>query len=132
MMDISFGWTWPAMKAGRKTCTRRAWKPRHAAMFKKGDIVRATDRARFLGVREHCLIRLTADPVLEPLAAMPDSDYQAEGFEYLREHPELVPDSMPIDVSPEGWYIWRRSGGDMYVVRFEYVEAQGAITEEDS
>ena len=83
--------------------------------------MRATDRVRFLGVRESCLIRLTDDPVKEPLANMPGSDYEAEGFAYLAEHPELIPDSMPIGVTREGFQEWRESGEEMYVVRYEYV-----------
>jgi hypothetical protein len=34
----------------------------------------------------------------------------AEGFAYLYQNPYLIPKSMPIDVSPEGFNTWRDSG----------------------
>jgi len=122
MMMISFGWTAEAVKARRKTCTRRTWKDSHVKRFKKGDVVQAFDKDRRYKGQQISLIRLTADPVKEPLASMPASDYEAEGFAYLNEHPELVPKSMPYDVSPAGFEAWRKSGETMWVIRFEYVE----------
>lgn len=122
MKIISFGWTAPAIVARQKRATRRSWKPRHAALFKKGDIIQAYDKAPFAGGKRICYIELTEDPVLEHMSKMPNSDYDEEGFAYLAKHPELIPDSMPINVTWNGFEAWRAEDKEMYVVRFRYRE----------
>ncbi len=115
-MFISFGWTWPALVAGHKTVTRRYWNPRHAAKFSAGQTVTAYDRSpRVRGTRIG-VIRLTETPHLEPIANMPDSDYAAEGLEWLDQHPEHIPKGHRIDFNE-----WRESGETLYVVRFEVI-----------
>ena len=122
MLIISFGWTSAAFVAGEKDVTRRDWKPIHAAKFKKGTLAAAWDKDPRYGGKKIGVIRITEDVKYEAMADMPDSDYAAEGFAYLHKHPELVPASMPIDVSPKGFEAWRQSGGKKAVVRFEEVE----------
>ena len=122
MLIISYGWTSAAFKAGRKTVTRRDWKPTHAAKFKKGTLAAAWDKDPRYGGQKIGIVRILEDVEYEAMADMPDSDYEAEGFAYLNDHPELVPDSMPIDISPEGFEAWRQSGGAKAVVRFEEVK----------
>jgi len=121
MMHISFGWTSPAVKARRKTKTRRNWKDSHARKFKPGDLFKMYDKdPRYKGV---CFgIGRIVSLHKEPIADMPDSDYEAEGFAYLHANPHLVPKSMPIDVSPEGFNAWRDSGEIYYTVEFAIVE----------
>lgn len=117
---ISFDWTTPALMAGFKTCTRRLWKPRHAARFHQDQLCQGWDHQPRTGKGSLMTwIRLTQAPYWEAMADMPDSDYQAEGFEYLSQHPELVRANCPIDPSWEGFQRWRDSGGGMYVVRFK-------------
>jgi uncharacterized protein YqfB (UPF0267 family) len=127
MKIISFAWTTRALLAGAKTCTRRDWTERHAATFHAGDIVQAYNKSQRSGGRRVALIRLTADPSLEPLAEMPDSDYEAEGFRWLFEQDEalaaringrLRDDFISQRCSPEGFEAWRRSEDFMWVVRF--------------
>lgn len=128
MRILSFAYTTPPLVAGAKTVTRREWDDEYAAQFRAGQLVAAYDRSpRFRG-RQVAVIRLTAAPTYEPNAAMPDSDYAAEGFEWLHAHPEALPKTLwgkPCtldDFSRDGFERWRRNGGSMWVVRFELVQ----------
>lgn len=121
MMHISFGWTSPAVKARRKTVTRRSWKDSHAKKFYPGDMVKAYDKDPRYGGVCFGLIRIKSLHKA-PIADMPDSDYEAEGFAYLHENPHLIPKSIPFDVSSEGFRVWRESGETYYTVAFEIVE----------
>lgn len=123
---ISFGWTWPAVVARRKTATRRDWDLEYAYRFRQGDVVLAYDRSPLFGGRPIAKIRLTQKPRYEPDAAMTDADYEAEGFAYLAEHPELLPQSARkqarVTLSREAFDGWRRAGGCSWVIRFEVLE----------
>jgi hypothetical protein len=121
MMHISYGWTSPAVKARRKTMTRRDWKDSHAKKFKPGDLFKMYDKdPRYKG---KCFgVGRIVSLHKEPIADMPDSDYEAEGFAYLFQNLHLVPKSMPIDVSPEGFNAWRNNGATYYTVEFEIME----------
>ena len=121
MNAVSFGWTAPAVEAEIKIVTRRDWKDSYASRFKKGDMLWALDKDYRYGGNRIKIIRLTCDPVKELMSDMPLLDYINEGFAYLHEHPELVPASMPIDVSEQGFIDWRNSGGSKWVIRFEYI-----------
>lgn len=131
MRIISFSYTTAALLAGAKSCTRRDWNHRYAQTFQAGERMAAYNRSpRFHG--DHvATIRLLAKPTFEPLADMPDSDYDAEGFAWLSEHPESWPKTtqgMPAgpvfrhQFSREGFNMWRYSdegrAGYMWVVRF--------------
>ncbi len=130
MKIISYGWTWPALAAGRKTCTRRAWTPEYAKRFHAGELVQPYDRSpRFRGKQiismqtgKPLLVKLIAKPTFEPMINMPDSDYEAEGFAYLNENKHLLPKSMPYDVSLAGFRDWQNDGSSLWVVRFKMVE----------
>lgn len=122
---VSFGWTAAAFIARRKTVTRRDWKASHIKKFKAGKVFAGYDKDPRYGGKLIGIARMIEDAHMEPMAKMPASDYEAEGFVYLNEHPELVPDSMPIDVSPEGFEAWRNSGGENAVVRFEILWIEG-------
>lgn len=124
-MDISFGWTWPALYAPEpltKLVTRRLWKPSHAAKFKPGMICTALDKVRFAHGKPIGKIRILKTPYIEPINEMPFSDYFKEGFAFLNLHRELLPDSMPIGVDVQGFKDWKESGIEPYVVRFEILE----------
>jgi hypothetical protein len=84
-MIISFAYTWDALLAGRKTCTRRDW-----SRIQFGRFVRAWEDGRLVhqawgnlpfveGAMRGPDIRLTCKPYLEPLCDMPESDLEAEG-----------------------------------------------------
>lgn len=117
-MIISFAWTTPALLAGAKTVTRRNWKSAHAAKFKAGDLVDAWDRSPRFGGRKVADIRLTRDPYLESTADAPDSDYAAEGFDYLERHQQTL-DGAPASAV---WRDWKEDPRHLYVVRFEPAE----------
>lgn len=120
-MIISFAHTTPALLAGRKTVTRRAWAPRHARTFTAGLVVDAWDQLpRVRGSRRVARTRLTHDAYEEPVALMPDSDYEAEGFAYLAD--ALPPWEWAIDYSRDGFDRWRASGAILWVVRFTLLE----------
>lgn len=117
---ISFGSTTPALVTGNKTVTRRAWKEATARQFHKDDLVPAYDRnPRYRG-QQVALIRLAADPVLEPMSAMPDSDYADEGFTWLCLNAwRLPPSTMELPLDWYRFYEWRNDGSQLWVVRFE-------------
>ncbi len=121
-MDLSFGYTWPAAVALRKTKTRRFWKPVHAKKFREGMSLCGIDKDRRAGGVQILRLTLLKVPYLQPISEMPDSDYEAEGFSYLNENKRLVPNCMPYDVSWEGFESWRRSGVTPYVVEFKVEE----------
>ena len=126
MKTISMAWTSPALLAGRKTVTRRAWDHAYARRFRKGDIVAAYDRSPRSGGKKIAEIELVMDPYLEPLAAMPSSDFEAEGFKYLNEEKIKPPRSSGFtDFGWQDFTSWRRSGGEMWVVRFRVVKIGG-------
>jgi hypothetical protein len=119
---ISFAWTTPAFIALQKTVTRRDWPEDYANRFKEGDLLFAYDKQARFGGNKIGIIQLTADPSFEPMSKMPDSDYEAEGFKYLHENPHLIPRSMKIDVSWDGFNTWRNSGESKWVIRFRICE----------
>lgn len=133
MLSISFGWTWPAFVAWRKSVTRRNWKPRYAAMFRPGVEFVALNKDRRYGGVEIGRGRITSPVMLEPLAIMPDSDYDGEGFRFFAEHPELLPPAAlkrgwsAGACSRESFNAWRSSGESLYVVRFNIL----SVTAED-
>lgn len=123
---ISFAWTAPALICGRKTVTRRNWKPRFADGVRRGDLIQAYDWPPFLDGEKIATIRIAEKPTIELMQHAPDSDYEAEGFAFLNENPHLIPKAaiknVVGDASMEAFDRWRRNGSSMYVVRFELVE----------
>ena len=119
---IAFSWTTPALLAGRKTCTRRNWAKSHARKFHAGDLVAAYDRSPRHKGRQVATIRLTHDPMLEPLNSVRSrpEDYEAEGFDYMHEH------SLDIDkfTASMTWMRWLQAPDDVFwwTVRFELVD----------
>lgn len=126
-MIISFAYTTPALLAGAKTVTRRDWSDRHAALFDKGPPahVDAYDRSPRIGGRKVAVIDVRSLG-REPIAEMPDSDYEAEGFAWLHANGVTPPPSSAFpDFSRTTFDAWRASGAVLYVVRFELVRVEG-------
>jgi hypothetical protein len=122
MPQISVGWTLPALLAGAKTVTRQAWK-REPGWLRAGRVVTIYTP----GMTTAATIRLTADPRLEPLRAMPDSDYEAEGWPWLHAHPEALGRyARREDVSWAAFERWRARPYSTWVVRFEVCAVAGA------
>jgi hypothetical protein len=126
MRIISFGYTWPALISGAKSCTRRQWKHTYAARFNHGEVVLAYDRDPRYGGQPVARLQLTARPKWESMREMPDSDYEAEGFAWFAEHPGWVSASARDQIwgacTREAFEAWRQSGGWCYVMRFKVVE----------
>lgn len=127
-MIVSFGWTTPALLAGAKTVTRRDWKPQHAARFKPGMLVDAwnTSPRNVRGnPRKVATIRIVGTPYIENTAEILQTDYEAEGFEYLTQRGLLI-DGLTPDTLWELWHL-PAAAHDLYVVRFELVTTPGAL-----
>jgi len=83
-MIISFAYTAEAFLSGRKTVTRRVWKPRTLAMWQKAwdegrYIHDAVDKALYRGGQRIGKLRLTCRPYQERLSDMAVLDLAAEG-----------------------------------------------------
>lgn len=123
-MIITFAWTTPALLAGAKTVTRRLWTDDYARKFHVGDMVQAYDRnPRQYG---QCVAVLQIESVTyEADADAPDSDYEAEGFAWLAEHPEEYPKSraaeLRVTVTRHAYNVWRQAGGSQWVIRFKVI-----------
>ena len=128
MKIISFAHTTPAMLAGHKTVTRREWDDAYGSRFRAGELVGAYNRSPRVHGWRVAVIRLTEQPRPEPLSAMPDSDYEGEGFGWMQAHPSSTPKTLwgePFDatsLSRERFARWQQSGETMWVVRFELVQ----------
>jgi hypothetical protein len=119
MKIISMACVWPAFVARAKGVTRRQWAHEYAARWHAGDKAAVWDRSpRFKGNRIGVL-ELTAAPVWEPIAAMPDEDYEAEGIGYMVRAGVPIPAGHIIDF--EGW---RNSGAWYYTIRFDILEVE--------
>src|SRR3990167_3098984 len=109
MRIISFAETTPALLAGRKTCTRRAWKSSYARQFHFGARVLAYDKSPRAGGKPVAIIELSAWPVLSDKLRLPLplTDWEAEGFAYMEEHGlALFGGATPRQV----WDSWARPG----------------------
>jgi hypothetical protein len=84
----------------------------------------ACDKHPRFGGKKFAVLRLTCKPYKESESLMPDSDYEAEGFAYLDEHPELRPRWWMRDSMKEVFEELRRFGATVWVVRFEVVELE--------
>ena len=122
MRAISFAWTTPALVAGHKRVTRRAWKDGYARSFRAGDEVAAYDKQPRFGGKQVGVIRLVAAPYQESTARAPAEDYEAEGFPFLEERDLLVDGVTPAAL----WRAWQVYPRTLWVVRFQLLE----LTEE--
>lgn len=112
---ISFAWTSPALLAGKKTVTRRAWKPSYARLFRRGDRIQAFDRSPRNGGKKIAVLELTADPYLEPTSKMTLESYQREGLTWLHAQGFDVPDDLRFNA-------WRDLDEEVWVIEFELLE----------
>jgi hypothetical protein len=119
MKIISFAYTTPALLAGAKTVTRRDWKPEYALRFKSGDVCLAYDKSPRFGGKPVAKIILIGDPYQENTKIAPATDYEAEGFAWLKEHGIKVVGKYEVDML---WKVWKMDGFDKWVVRFSLGE----------
>lgn len=119
---ISFAWTTPAIKARRKTVTRREWDPDYAARFTKGDIITGYDRSPRFGGKPICKIRLVETPQRQWSNHIPDTDWEAEGFAYLESIAATCGKATPREI----WIQWSAEPVLLYVVRFAIIELYSA------
>lgn len=142
-MNISFAWTSLALVTGNKTVTRRDYDDQYRSRFTRGRVLTAWDRLPKHGGKKIALIELTESAKLLPLAEMPDSDYESEGFAFydsfiteaniaIIEGRELAESVVKVANMvgrsfqlPPGmdmrWNfdMWKRHGDDMTVIRFK-------------
>jgi len=124
-MIIAFAHTTPALLAGRKSVTRRAWCARTVALarrqFAEGKLIDAWDKSPRAHGRKVATIRLTEEPRLERTREIPDSDFEAEGFGFMEERGILL-GKEPVR---EVWDAWRANERSvLVVVRFEVVSIE--------
>ena len=93
MRIISYGYTWPALVARRKTVTRR--NPGMVQRFKAGETLQAWDKGPRVHGHKIGEVYVLDTPYPEAVADMPESDYEAEGFAFFAERPDLLPASAP-------------------------------------
>lgn len=83
-MILSFALTKDEFLSGRKTASRRDWKPEHLRRWQKAwdegrHVHEAVDKVLFAGGSRIGQFKLTARPFLQPLHQMTPADLQAEG-----------------------------------------------------
>lgn len=129
-MIISFAWTTPALLAGAKTMTRRAWKQQQAAKFRAGMLVDAWDHVpRVRGARKVATIRITRDPWQQRTSLMTEDDFKREGIAWLVQSgikPRDVAGVTPTHSWRQWWGQWIQADELVYVVEFELVEVLGS------
>lgn len=118
MNIISFAWTTPAVKARRKSVTRREWDRDYVRRFKAGQFVQGWDKSPRAGGKQFGVLCLLRDPYLESTDEMPASDWECEGFAYLESIGATVKGVTPREV----WDAWKLQPVYLYVIRFEIVE----------
>ena len=117
MLIISFGWTTPALFAGRKTVTRRRWAQSHASKFKAGSLAAAYNHLPRIHGHRVAIIRILRQPYLEPASQMPPEDFENEGFQFMLEQ-GLTIDGIQPHVF---WEAWKASSEPLWVVRFQLI-----------
>lgn len=115
MLIISFAWTTEAFTTGNKSCTRRSWNDRYAAMFKAGKQVQAWDKSPRNGGHQVGIISLTRDAYPERTSSMTEADYEAEGLAWLTEQGHLIQGRSPRQFFDD----WKAADELVYVVRFQ-------------
>lgn len=118
MMIISFSWTTDAFLADRKTVTRREWTTDYAKRFKPRDICKAYDKQPRFGGKQIGLIKVRS-LTYENIKAMPNSDFENEGFAYMEEQGLKIWKKSPRHAFKD----WRNDGGMYWVLRFGKVDA---------
>ncbi|MGB8647282.1 MAG: hypothetical protein WCF84_18740 [Anaerolineae bacterium] len=132
MLAISFAWTTAAVRARRKTVTRRQWTDYWAHLFarafERNELIAALDKDRRAGGKQFGTIRLTRAPYQESESLMPDEDYEGEGFAFLDEYPQFKPAKWRGASLRELFGQSRLEGAVVYVVRFEVVDLVEPLT----
>ena len=87
-------------------------------MFREGTQIQARDGSpRFQG-RQVAVISLVRDAYLERTSQAPDSDYRAEGLEWLEQQGIKIRGMEPR----EFWDEWKAADELVYVVRFRVIK----------
>ena len=115
MRIISFAWTTPALKALRKRCTRRSWDDAYALTWHAGDYGAAYDRLPRARGKQFGVVRLTQRPYKERTGAMPETDFDNEGLQWMDERHLLILGKTPRQF----WDDWKAADEELWVIRFE-------------
>ena len=120
MRIISFSWTLPALRARRKTCTRRSWDDAYARSWRAGEYSAAYDRGARVGGHQVGIVRLVIKPYVEHTRSMNEDDYEAEGLRWMEQQGLLIKGQKPR----EFFDAWREADERVYVVRFEIISLE--------
>lgn len=120
MKIVSMAYTTPSVIARAKTVTRRNWKPTYAKQFHEGDFIEAWSKSPRNGGKPIALLRLTADPVFEPIRTEGLTEeenvaeilrlWNEEGFRYLDNDAEDL-----LGLARQ----WHETGRRYWTIRFE-------------
>lgn len=133
-MNISFGWTTPALlvsfdpvlsaRYGAKLCTRREWAPDHAAQVYAADARdgllhawNASARNPEKDPHEVGTIRLTCAPYESN--EFPEADYELEGFPLLQRLGLKIGTGRRAMLPRDLWRWWQELRPTYTIVRFE-------------
>ena len=120
---ISFGWTAAAVKARRKSVTRRAWAVPYGESFREGEELQAWTQAPFVpGAHRFGTIRLVEKPAQRLTSWQLADEWEAEGFAYMEEQGLTLPVGTKRLTPREFWDRWKLRAELLWVVRFEIVE----------
>lgn len=131
---ISFGWTWPAVVAKEKTCTRRDWNDKYAMSFKSGEVCHAWDFSPRSGHGKWIADIKIKDVYFQNTSCLKNGDYVNEGFLFLDDHKHLIPNvkGSPLmnyigedDPCRRFFWNWKEEQKDLYVVRFDVMTVDG-------
>lgn len=132
MIILSFSKTTAAVKARRKSVTRREWNDAYAERFKRSiektdGLAQAWTASPHRGGKRFGTVKVLS-VTKEPTREIPDSDWEAEGFAYMTEHGLNV----EKDISCEKfWRAWRQHATkETWVVRFEVIHLDSEILDE--
>ena len=121
MNIISFAWTSPAVRARRKTRTRRSWSPSYAEKFRENSICQAYDKGPRVGGKLIDYILIVRKPWIQNTRDLSEEDYELEGFAYLDEHGFFCKGLHGLS-GREFLDQWKGAAEDVYIVDFRYVD----------
>lgn len=133
---ISFGWTWPAIVAKEKTCTRRDWNKKFALSFEPDEICHAWDFSPRSGHGKWIADIKIKEVFHQNTFNMAEDDYKAEGFEFFDKHKHIIPQikGSPFlnymdddDPCRRFFWNWKEEMKDLWVVKFKVMKVDENI-----
>lgn len=123
---LDYSWTYHALLAGEKKCTRRKWAKSTAEAAHWWSLVAAWS-GHHNGLGRHIAwLYVTAAPLRLRIDRAPDSDYVDEGFAFYARRPELVikAKDSPLCLGynmEQSWRLWQLTAEWFWVIRTHLV-----------